>query len=163
MYKCTFRFNYLNNLNYYYMYVTFTICEAFDCVCLLSFIIYCNKWPILLLIGCYCWCGKGRQVYKWFMPIKHLYMLPCGYVYDAHSRDFRVFIASQLHLSWLHMRILVSIFLNKVDFEFPAPSPPQMPCLLVILFMMPIFFPNLVQVCKCFGLLFFLIPMCHVY
>lgn len=42
------------NCLYSYMYITLTICESLDCVCLLSFIIYCNKRPILLLKGCYC-------------------------------------------------------------------------------------------------------------
>lgn len=50
------------------------------------------------------------------MPIKHSYMLPCVYVYDAPSRDFRVFIASKLQFCWLHMRIIVSIFCKQTRF-----------------------------------------------
>lgn len=60
---------------------------------------------------------ENQDPNKWVMPIKHLYMLPCVEVYDAHSRDFRVFIASQLHLCWLRMRILVSIICKQRRFR----------------------------------------------
>lgn len=60
---------------------------------------------------------ENQDPNKWVMPIKLLYMLPCVEVYDAHSRDFRVFIASQLHLCWLRMRILVSIICKQRRFR----------------------------------------------
>lgn len=62
---------------------------------------------------------ENQNPNKWVMPIKHLhvYMLPCVEVYDANSRDFRVFIASQLHLCWLRMRFLVSIICKQRRFR----------------------------------------------